>query len=62
MTNCFLGYEYGSDIATILTTFLSPAVNNTAAGDERFWANDLVYTSSVGKVMSKRDILKSFAE
>ena len=51
-----------SDIASMLTTFLTPAVNNTAAGHERFWADDLVYTSSAGKVMSKRDILKSFAE
>ena len=51
-----------SDIAALLTTFLTPAVNNTAAGHERFWADDLVYTSSAGKVMSKRDIVKSFAE
>jgi len=46
----------------MLNTFLTPAVNNTAAGHERFWADDLVYTSSTGKVMSKADILKSFAE
>jgi hypothetical protein len=46
----------------MLTTFLTPAVNNTAAGHERFWADDLVYTSSTGKVMSKADIMKSFAE
>jgi hypothetical protein len=51
-----------SDIATMLTTFLTPAVNNTATGHDRFWADDLVYTSSNGKVMSKQDILKSFAE
>ena len=49
-------------ISKMLTTFLTPAVNNTAAGHERFWADDLVYTSSMGKVMSKADILKSFAE
>ena len=49
-------------IATMLTTFLTPAVNNSAAGHERFWADDLVYTSSTGKVMSKADILKSFAD
>jgi hypothetical protein len=51
-----------TEIATMLTTFLTPAVNNTAAGHERFWADDLVYTSSTGKVMSKADIVKSFAE
>ena len=51
-----------SEITTMLTTFLTPAVNNSAAGHERFWADDLVYTSSAGKVMSKADIMKSFAE
>ena len=51
-----------AEIAAMLATFLTPAVNNTAAGHERFWAEDLVYTSSTGKVMSKADILKSFAE
>lgn len=50
------------EITTMLTTFLTPAVNSSAAGHERFWADDLVYTSSAGKVMSKSDILKSFAE
>lgn len=49
------------EISAMLTTFLTPAVNNTAAGHERFWADDLVYTSSTGKVMSKADIMKSFA-
>ena len=51
-----------SEITAMLTTFLTPAVNNSAAGHERFWADDLVYTSSAGKVMSKSDILKSFTE
>ena len=51
-----------TEISAMLTTFLTPAVNNTAAGHERFWADDLVYTSSTGKVMSKADIMKSFAE
>ena len=49
-------------IAAMLTTFLTPEVNNSAAGHERFWADDLVYTSSAGKVMSKADIMKSFAD
>ena len=51
-----------SEITTMLTTFLKPAVNSTVAGHQRFWADDLVYTSSNGKVMSKADILKSVAE
>ena len=51
-----------SEVAALLTTFLTPAVNNSAAGHDRFWAEDLVYTSSAGKVMGKGDILKSFAD
>ena len=51
-----------TEITAMLTTFLTPAVNNTSAGHERFWADDLVYTSSTGKVMSKADIMKSIAE
>lgn len=51
-----------TEIAAMLTTFLKPAVNNTGAGHERFWADDLVYTSSAGKVLSKADIMKSFAK
>jgi len=27
-----------TEISAMLTTFLTPAVNNTAAGHERFWA------------------------
>ena len=51
-----------SEIAAMLNTFLTPAVNNIGAGHDRFWADDLVYTSSSGKVMGKADIMKSFAE
>jgi hypothetical protein len=43
-------------------TLLTPAVNDSDSGDERFWADDLVYASSAGKVMSKADIMKSFAD
>jgi len=51
-----------TDIAAMLTKFLTPAVNGSAAGHDRFWADDLVYTSSAGKVMTKADIMKSFAD
>jgi hypothetical protein len=51
-----------TEITQMLTTFLTPAVNNTVAGHDRFWADDLVYTSSNGKVMRKSDILKAIAE
>ncbi len=51
-----------AQITALLNNFLSPAVMATAAGHDRFWADDLVYTSSAGKVMHKADILKSFAD
>ena len=40
------------------TRFLSPEQNPTRAAHERFWADDLVYTSSAGKVTNKAEILK----
>jgi hypothetical protein len=46
------------EITQLLTTFLSPAENKTAAAHDRFWADDLVYTSSAGIVRSKAEILK----
>ena len=51
-----------SEITALLTGFLSPKQNPTRAAHERFWADDLVYTSSAGKVTSKAEILKSFDE
>src|SRR5436190_22653136 len=41
-----------NEITTMLTTFLTPAVNNTAEGHRSFWADDLVYTSSSGQVIN----------
>ncbi|MEO8196723.1 MAG: nuclear transport factor 2 family protein [Thermoanaerobaculia bacterium] len=49
-----------SEITALLTSFLSPEENPTRAAHERFWADDLVYTSSAGKVTNKAEILKSF--
>jgi quercetin dioxygenase-like cupin family protein len=51
-----------AEITALLTEFLSPERNPTRAAHERFWADDLVYTSSAGKVTSKAEILKSFDE
>ncbi|MEO7795803.1 MAG: DUF4440 domain-containing protein, partial [Thermoanaerobaculia bacterium] len=51
-----------AEITTLLTNFLSPEQNPTRAAHERFWAEDLVYTSSAGRVTSKAEILKSFDE
>jgi hypothetical protein len=51
-----------AEITALLTDFLSPQQNPTRAAHERFWADELVYTSSAGKVTNKAEILKSFDE
>ncbi len=51
-----------AEITALLESFLSPGQNPTRAAHERFWADDLVYTSSTGKVTNKAEILKSFDE
>jgi hypothetical protein len=45
-------------ITSLLQEFL--AKNDEAAQHQRFWAEDLVYTSSAGEVTSKAEIMKSF--
>jgi hypothetical protein len=45
-------------ITGLLKEFL--ARNDEAAEHDRFWAADLVYTSSKGEVIGKADIMKSF--
>jgi len=50
-----------SDEATLrrlLDEFLAGASRNDAGVHGRFWADDLVYTSSAGKRMGKADILR----
>lgn len=51
-----------AEITALLQEFLSPERNPTRAAHERFWADDLVYTSSAGKVTNKAEILASFDE
>jgi hypothetical protein len=51
--------EARSEITRLLREFLA-RVEEPAMHD-RFWAADLVYTSSSGKVQTKADILQSFA-
>ena len=51
-----------AEITALLTSFLSPEQNSTRAAHERFWADELVYTSSAGEVTNKAEILKSFDE
>jgi ketosteroid isomerase-like protein len=42
----------------LLDAFLAGASRNDPAVHARFWADDLVYTSSLGKRMGKADILR----
>jgi hypothetical protein len=46
----------------LLKDFLAPGKNDKVETHERFWAEDLVYTTSGGIVKTKADIRKSFAE
>ena len=45
-------------LTDLLTQFLAGASRNDVATHERFWAEDLVYTSSAGRRMGKADILR----
>jgi ketosteroid isomerase-like protein len=47
-----------AELTALLRTFLAGASTNDASVHERFWADDLVYTSSSGKRMGKADILR----
>ena len=42
----------------LLKEFLDGAGRNDLAGHERFWADELIYTSSAGQRLSKADILR----
>jgi ketosteroid isomerase-like protein len=53
--------ETASDTATLtalLNDFLAGASRNDAAVHERFWSEDLIYTSSAGRRIGKADILR----
>jgi hypothetical protein len=45
-------------LTDLLTTFLAGASRNDVRTHERFWADELVYTSSAGRRMGKADILR----
>jgi hypothetical protein len=47
-------------ITKLLNDFLT--FNSDPAQHDRFWADDLVYTSSAGTVKTKPDIIKAFAD
>ncbi len=47
-----------AELTRLLKEFLVGASRNDAAVHERFWAEDLIYTSSAGKRIGKADILR----
>jgi hypothetical protein len=46
------------ELTRMLNEFLAGASRNDPAAHERFWADDLIYTGSVGRRVGKADILK----
>ena len=51
-----------AQVTELLTDFLAPGKNDKPETHERFWAEELVYTTSGGIVKTKADIRKSFVE
>ena len=49
-----------AEITELLDWFLAPENNPRAATHQRFWADDLVYTSSSGVVRTKAEIMAGF--
>jgi hypothetical protein len=52
-----LAADDNAELASLLNEFLAGASVNDAAVHERFWADDLVYTSSGGERFGKQEIL-----
>lgn len=50
------------ELAHLLEAFLEGASVNDAAVHDRFWADDLIYTSSDGQRFGKDEIMASLAE
>lgn len=51
-----------AELAGLLETFLAGASVNDSAVHDRFWAEDLIYTSSDGRRFGKAEIMASLAE
>ncbi len=47
-----------AELTKLLNDFLAGATRNEAATHERFWADDLIYTGSAGRRVSKAQILR----
>ncbi len=48
----------GAELTQLLRDFLAGASRNEPAMHERFWADDLIYTTSSGRRKGKADIMK----
>jgi ketosteroid isomerase-like protein len=62
---CGLRGETGPDateLTKLLQDFLAGAGRNDAAIHERFWADDLIYTSALGRRKGKADIMREVRE
>ena len=51
-----------AELTKLLNDFLAGASRNDAAVHESFWADDLIYTRSAGRRVSKADILRDLRE
>jgi ketosteroid isomerase-like protein len=51
-----------AELTKLLQDFLAGASRNDAAMHERFWADDLIYTSALGRRKGKADILRELRE
>ena len=47
-----------AELTKLLNEFLAGASRNDPAAHERFWADDLIYTRSAGRRVSKADIMR----
>ena len=47
-----------AELTSLLKEFLAGASRNDLVAHERFWADDLIYTGSVGRRLGKADILR----
>ena len=51
-----------AELTKLLKDFLAGAGRNDAAMHERFWADDLIYTSAMGRRKGKADIMRELRE
>lgn len=49
-----------AELTTLLNEFMAGASVNDAAIHDRFWADDLIYTSSTGRRFGKAEIMAGF--